>query len=108
MKNIQELANLETHQYCTLNIENGEMTFSNEKSNNKFTGLYFKDKATFFAIYPTESGPEVYYNGDVYQIHPKLSISLKKMGEDREFSIHEYDIIIKYKESPYIGIDFWS
>lgn len=108
MEYLHKLTNLETHKYCLLNIKTGGMIFSNQKSNNKFTGLYFKDEATFFAIYPTKLGPEIYYNENVYRIYPELTISLKKIGKDREFCIQEYNIIIRYKESFYIGTDIWS
>lgn len=108
MKVIYELSNLEIKEYCMLNIKTGEMIFSDQKSNPKFTGLYFRDEITFFAIYPTKLGPEIYYNGNVYPIHKKLSISLKKNNKNREFCIYDYGINIKYKESSYIGVDVWS
>jgi len=70
--------------------------------------LYFKDENTFFALYPTENGPTMYYKGKEYPLKKDLHISLKKMGKQREFRIEEYNICIQYRTSPYIGFDVWS
>lgn len=66
------------------------------------------DERTFFAIYPTEKGPIMYYEGNEYALNKKLHITLKKNGKNRTFRIDEYNIRIDYFESPYIGMDVWS
>ena len=63
---------------------------------------------TFFAIYPTENGPVMYYEGKEYALSRELHITLRKDGEKREFRVDEYNIRINYFESPYIGMDVWS
>ena len=104
-----ELANLERYnEYCLLNMVTGEASFSNTSELSGFTGLYFRDDDTFFAIYPTASGPTAYYRDREYRITPELAISLEKDGKDRRFRIGEYGIEIDYRESPYIGFDAWS
>lgn len=108
MDNSVELANVEVNEYCILNKETGEKKFSDRKNDRGFTGLYFRDELTFFAIYPTDIGPTIYYMGREYKISKDLSISLDKKGTCRKFSISEYNILIDYKESPYLGIDVWS
>ena len=65
-------------------------------------------KIIFFAIFPTEKGPVIYYQGNQFQINRSLSISLVKRGENRKFIILDYGIKVDYKESPYIGFDVWS
>ena len=66
------------------------------------------DEMTFFAIYPTENGPVMYYEGKEYALSKELHITLRKDGEKREFRVDEYNIRIHYFESPYIGMDVWS
>lgn len=73
-----------------------------------FTGFYFKDENTFFAFYPTENGPMMYYKEKEYPLKKELHISLEKTGEFRTFCIEEYGICIQYHTSPYIGFDVWS
>ena len=105
-----ELTNLEIWaENCTLDVKTGKMTFY--RGDNKapgFTGLYFRDDDHFLAIYPTETGPMIFFEGKEYAIHKDLSISLLKQGKDRKFKIAEYNIEIDYLESPYIGFDVWS
>lgn len=108
MDNLVELTNVEINEYCILNKETGEKKFSNTKNNHGFTGLFFRDELTFFAIYPTDSGPKIFYMGNEYKISKDLSISLYKQDKCRKFSISDYNILIEYTESPYIGIDVWS
>ena len=108
MDNVYELVNVEAHEYCTLNVESGEKSFSKRKSNPCITGLYFKNETTFLGLYRSSSGPKIYYDGKEYQICKDLFISLTKEGKNRRFCIQEYDISIEYEESPYIGMDVWS
>lgn len=109
MNNIRvELANVEISEYCMLDLATDEMSFSNEINQSGFTGLYFKDTITFFAVFPTDLGPKIYYKGKQYPIKKDLSISLIKNGKKRKFSIMNYGIEIDYRESPYIGFDVWS
>ena len=103
-----ELKNIEIGEYCMLNILTGGKLFYKQSYIKEFTGLYFKDEKTFFALYPTENGPIMYYGDKEYQLRKDLHIKLKKMGDWREFHIEEYDIRIKYHSSPYIGFDVWS
>lgn len=37
-----------------------------KKQISYFTGQYFKDRETFFALYPTENGPVMYYQAIKY------------------------------------------
>ena len=108
MSNVHELANVEIHEYCTLNVESGEKRFSKRKSNPCVTGLFFKNGATFLGLYRSSLGPKIYYDGKEYVIRKDLSISLTKDGKYRRFCIQEYGISIEYEESPYIGMDVWS
>lgn len=108
LKNIHELTNIEILEYCLLNTKTGEKIFYNEKRDNNFTGLYYKRNTIFFAIYPTELGPQIYYHGKEYLIHKDLSISLEKINKCRIFSIQDYNLTIRYEESPYVGFDIWS
>jgi hypothetical protein len=109
-KTLVELANTEKfNEYCLLNTETGETTFSNISHVPGFTGLYFKDSITFFAIYPSKNGPLVFFNGKEYEINKTLSIDLlKKNDKIRTFTINDYNIGITYLTSPYIGFDSWS
>lgn len=108
LENVYELSNIEIHEYCLLNTKTGKKIFYDKKSNPYFTGLYFRRNNIFFAIFPTLLGPKIYYNGEVYLIKKNLVISFKKNDRKREFCICDYNIIIKYRESPYIDIDVWS
>lgn len=47
MDNVYELVNVEIHEYCALNVESGEKSFSKRKSNPCVTGLYFKNEIIF-------------------------------------------------------------
>jgi len=108
-KVIIELSNIEIYEHCILDIRTGKKDFNKDKKKFPyFTGLYFKDNNTFFAIYPTKSGPIMYYAGKEYSLNKDLHIKLTKMGEWREFCIEDYDIHIKYRTSKYIGFDVWS
>ncbi len=106
--NIIELSNVEIKEYCLLNLETNKKIFSRNFTQEGFTGLYFKDDKTFFAIYPTLNGPVIYYKNKTYQITRDLNITLQKKDKQRTFTIKNYRIKIKYKESPYIGFDVWS
>ena len=109
MKNkLRELANVEICEYCMLNLETCEITFSKNSVQEGFTGLYFRDENNFFAIYPSESGPVIFFEGKEYEINKELAISLLKQGKNRKFKIEDYNIEIAYTESPYIGFDVWS
>lgn len=108
-KYIIELSNIEIYEHCILNIRTGEKQYNKGKKEMPyFTGLYFKDKDTFFALYPTENGPIMYYEGKEYPLRQDLHIGLTKTKELRMFCIEEYDICIKYRTSQYIGFDTWS
>ena len=85
MDNVYELANVEIHEYCALNVESGEKSFSKKKSNPCFTGLYFKNGTTFLGLYRSSSGPKIYYDGKEYPVCKDLSISLTKVGKHRKF-----------------------
>lgn len=109
MDNIIELSNTEIHEHCMLNIRTGEKKYNKGKKKIPyFTGLYFKDDDTFFALYPTENGPIMYYGGKEYPLKKDLHIALTKTEKSRKFCIEEYNICIKYTTSPYIGFDVWS
>lgn len=103
-----ELKNIEIREYCMLDSLTGEKIFYKEPKEKGFTGLYFNDKQNFFAIYPSKNGPIMYYMQKEYLLNKNLHISLKKMGDWREFHIEEYNINIKYRTSQYIGFDVWS
>ena len=110
MNGKHELTNLEIPiEYCMLDVVTGNQTFY--RGNSKipgFTGLYFRDDSTFFAIYPTEHGPTVFFGGKEYAINEALTITLSKDGQSRTFRIDDYGIVISYMTSPYIGFDIWS
>ena len=109
MYNTIELLNIEIFEHCILNLDTGEKTYNKEKTKNpSFTGLYFRDNTTFFALYPTKIGPIINYKDKEYKLSKDLSIVLTKYDKCREFSIKEYDINIKYLTSKYIGFDAWS
>ena len=105
---IVELANVEIYEYCMLNLETYETTFSKQSVQEGFTGLYFRDKNNFLGIYPTKNGPTIFFEGKEYPVNAGLDISLKKDGKNRKFVIKDYSIEIDYIESPYIGFDSWS
>lgn len=73
-----------------------------------FTGLYFRDEKTFFALYPTGKCSMMYYEEIEYPLHKNLHIDLVVTEPWREFSIEEYGIYIKYHTSKYLGFDVWS
>ncbi|RJX39112.1 hypothetical protein D3P09_16595 [Paenibacillus pinisoli] len=95
-------------EYCELDLITGKKEFSTIKKIPGFTGLYYMDQASFFAIYPTKSGPCIYYGGKEFSINKELTISLLKNDKQRKFTISDYDIEIEYRESPYIDFDVWS
>lgn len=109
VEKIIELTNIEICEYCMLDISTGEMKFYKDSKKIKgFTGLFFRDEENFFAIYPSDIGPILYYKGKDYQLKKELHIKLTKMDKWREFLIEEYSIRIKYQTSQYIGFDAWS
>ena len=110
MHNTQELTNLEMPiECCTLEAETGKLTFyKGNKKTQDFTGLYFKDDNSFFAIYPSVNGPLIFFNGKEFAINKNLSITLSKQDKIRIFKINDYGIEIHYLKSPYIGFDSWS
>lgn len=104
-----ELSNIEIHEHCMLNKRTGEREYNKGKKQiPHFTGLYFKAENIFFALYPTENGPIMYYEGKEYPLKKDLHICLSKTEKLREFRIEEYNICIKYRTSLYIGFDVWS
>jgi hypothetical protein len=106
--NCVKLRNLEIKEYCMLDKSTGVKEFYKVAKYSGFTGLYFRDDNSFLAIYPTQNGPVIFYDGREYAITPDLDISLQKNGKDRIFQINEYNIKINYRESPYIDFDNWS
>ncbi len=106
---IKELSHYGFSDSCILNTNTGEMNFCKDKvSKGNFTGIYFKDEVTFFALYPTKLGPMIFYNNNEYVISKNLNIKIESKGKKRKFFIEQYDIEIDYIESPYIGFDVWS
>jgi len=105
-----ELTNLERlFECCTLDVATNNQTFyEGYKKSPGFTGLYFKDDNTFFAVYPTVDGPTVFFGGKEYAINEALTITLSKDGQSRTFRIGDYGIVISYSKSPFIGLDCWS
>lgn len=92
-----------------LNKRTGEREYNKGKKQIPyFTGLYFKAENTFFALYPTENGPIMYYEGKEYPLKKDLHICLTKTEKTREFRIEEYNICIKYRTSLYIGFDVFN
>jgi hypothetical protein len=91
-----------------LDKSNGTKEFYTSHRINSFTGLYFSDENTFFALYPSPSGPQIYFNNMEYSINKNLSIELHKNGKNRLFSIKDFGIEINYLESQYMGFDVWS
>ena len=103
------ISNIETYEFCKLNLEKGEKKFYYDYSQfDEFDGFYFKDKEIFFVIFASDKGPMMYYEGKEYPLKKDLHISLSKTEKSREFRIEEYNICIKYCKSPYIGFDVWS
>lgn len=73
-----ELINLENYGCCLLNLATGEKEFyrGKEKRIPYFTGFYFKFENTFFALYPTENGPIMYYEGQEYKLKKAVNTKL--------------------------------
>lgn len=107
-KNTIELSNIEIAEYCMLNTLTGKRVYRKKKKFPYFTGLYFRDENTFFALYPTVNGPMMYFDNREYSLHPDLHISLERNGKNRTFFINEYNICIRYLESKYLNFDVWS
>ena len=104
MNNEIELANYGRAGYCILNTETNGISFEEfPVYKGVFTGLFFKDDETFFAIYPTKEGPKIYFEGEKYLISKDLTIQVYKEGKNRQFIIKDYGIEISYRESPFIG-----
>lgn len=109
MNNIVELFNVEIYRCCRLDLFTGKKIYCDPSEKAKgFTGLYFEDDNNFFAIYPTKSGPIMYYDGNEYPLNRNLHIKVIKDGKQREFFIEEYNIDIKYLTSKYLDFDIWS
>ena len=78
---VVELSNIEIHEHCMLNRITGEREYNNEKKQMPyFTGLYFEEENVFFALYPTENGPIMYYEGKEYPIKAGENFSFAKGG----------------------------
>ncbi len=109
MKTIIELSNCEIHSFCALNILTGEKEFYKGKVyKGSFTGFYFHDENTFFALYPTEKGPKIFFENKEYEVNKNLLIEIVRKNKDRKFILKDYNIKIKYKESKYLDFDVWS
>ena len=106
---VVELSNIEIHEHCMLNRITGEREYNNGKKQMPyFTGKYFKEENIFFALYPTDNGPIMYYEGKEYPLKKDLHIYLTKTEKSREFRIEEYNICIQYRTSQYVGFEVWS
>lgn len=104
-----EVNDIEISEYCKIDIETGKKEFYKGYSPfPRISGLYFKDEKTFFALYPTEKGPMMYYEEVEYPLHKNLHINLVVTEPWRTFSIEEYGIYIRYRTSKYLGFDVWS
>ncbi|GHU56732.1 hypothetical protein FACS1894132_14350 [Clostridia bacterium] len=112
MNNKIELVNIEISECCYLDIVSGSIDFHYKKNIPNFTGWYFKDKNTFFALYPKKKLWFMWYNGKEYYLHKKLKIKLKVNGENRTFYIKDYNIKIKYiiktPDLAFAEWDIWS
>lgn len=108
MKEKIELGNISTNDYCILDIVTGEKSFSKEKTQNGYTGTYFQNEETFFALYPTKEGPKIYFEGKEYSISRDLEITVKKDDKRRVFAIRDFSLLIKYVLPYPIGYDWWS
>jgi hypothetical protein len=108
MNNTIEIKNIEILEFCVLNLTTGIKKYSKETHRTSFSGEYFRDSRTFFALYPTSNGPRIYYKRKQYPITPELTISIQKNGVLRIFQIQEYGIRINYRQSKYLGLDVWS
>lgn len=109
MQNVIELINVEKAICCKLDLITGEKYYCKDSEKTPgFTGVYYEDEVNFFAIYPTEKGPLMYYEGNEYPLSKNLHIKLMKQGDFRIFSIEEFNIKIKYRTSKYIDFDVWS
>lgn len=62
LKNQVEVKNIEIWEYCLIDLFTGNKKFYKKSKIKGFTGLYFRDKNTFFAIYPTLKGPMMYFD----------------------------------------------
>ena len=109
MHNRVELKNVVIFEFCMLNTKTGKTEFYKTKKKIKgFTGIYFKDDYTFFALYPAKNDPTIFFNGKEYSINRNLQITLAKQGKNRRFIIEDYGIEIDYIESKYLDWDVWS
>lgn len=105
---IIEIQNIEIYEFCLLNTVTGEMIFHKNPLSKGFKGSYFKDQNTFFAVYPTENGPYIFYKNRIYPIYKELTMILEIDEVHRNFTVAEYGIEISYQQSKYLGFDVWS
>lgn len=56
-----------------------------EKTNAVFYREIFQRGEYFFALYPTDNGPIMYYEGKEYPLKKDLHIYLTKTEKSREF-----------------------
>ena len=76
-----ELVNYERRELCELDTTTGRTRFyKGDKKREGFTGLYFNDDETFFAIYPTQKGPVMFFRGKEYELSKGQNITLEKRG----------------------------
>lgn len=109
MNKVITISNIEIYEFCRLNLETGEKIFYDDYTLfERIVGCYFKEGETFFAIFASEEGPKLYFDGRQYYLRKDLHIKLEKTDAEREFSIEEYNICIKYHISSFIGFDVWS
>lgn len=103
------LSNLEIFEFCRLNLQSGYKEFFNQYENmGEFSGFYYRDIKTFFALISTVYGPKMYYDGNFYELLPNLHIHIDSCDGINIFYVDEYGIKIPYYESKYEGIDVWS
>lgn len=114
--NIIELKNYQKHESCMLRKNENTMKLYADYKFRHFTGNYFEDDNTFFALYASHEGPMIYYDGTEYSIKPNLDIKViyDNSNEDEDKPnrrkicvIHDYDIYIEYDE-PLFGYNSWS
>ncbi len=103
-----ELMNIEKYKFCILDLTSGNVKKIQLKSSNEFTGLYYERDNCLFALFPTISGPQIFYNNKLYSITPNLNIEYIDLGNKWIFKIKNYNIEIRYNYSKYLGIDSWS
>ncbi len=103
------LINYEVKEFCSLNRKTGCVKYYTEREEApEVLGMYFRNEDIFFALYPSEEGPRLFFENREYSISRDLTITLDRQSPRRRFCIVEYGIQIEYDKSPYIEWDTWS